>query len=69
MAVKWFVKKCIYDDERKMAEAWCKFRNKCATDQGATDQDYVYRLYSVMKYCPEEVTKVLDSYLYMERDV
>lgn len=64
MTVKWYVKKSIYGDERKMAEAWCKFRNKCATDQ-----DYTYRLYSVMKHCPKEVTKVLDSYLYMEKEV
>lgn len=64
VTVKWYVKKCIYGDERKMAEAWCKFRNKCATDP-----DYTYRLYSVMKHCPKEVTKVLDSYLYMEKEV
>lgn len=64
MTVKWYVKKSIYGDERKMAEAWCKFRNKCATDQ-----DYTYRLYSVMKHCPKEVTNVLDSYLYMEKEV
>lgn len=64
MTVKWYVKKSIYGDERKMAEAWCKFRNKCATDP-----DYTYRLYSVMKHCPKEVTKVLDSYLYMEKEV
>lgn len=64
MVVKWYVKKSIYGDERKMAEAWCEFRNKCASDQ-----DYTYRLYSVMKHCPKEVTKVLDSYLYMEKEV
>lgn len=64
MIVRWHVKKSIHGDERKMAEAWCRFRNKCSADSS-----YTYRLYSVMKYCPKEVTKILDSYLYIEKEV
>lgn len=64
MSVKWYVKKSIYGDELKMAKAWCKFRNKCVADP-----DYRFRLYSVMKHCPKEITAVLDSYLYMEKEV
>lgn len=60
--VKWCVKKCIYGDELKMARAWAKFRNKCVTDP-----DYTYRLYSVMKHCPKDITETLDSFCYMDR--
>lgn len=62
MSVKWYVKKSIYGDELKIAKAWCKFRNRCVADP-----DYRFRLYSVMKHCPKEITAVLDSYLYMEK--
>lgn len=60
--VVWHVKKCIYGDERKMAVAWCKFRNRCITDT-----DNVFKLYSVLHHAPKEITETLDSYLYFER--
>lgn len=61
--VKWYVKKCIYGDERKMAVAWCKFRNSCIENP-----DNTFKLYSVLHHAPKEVTETLDSYLYFERE-
>lgn len=62
--VTWRVRKNVHGNERKMAESWCRFRNKCANDN-----DYTYRFYSVMKHAPKELTKMLDTYLYMEKEV